>query len=87
MHCATSDGDGNKKGFRQGGEQAAGGQNGYAGKHPVGTRADDRIQQGGYQRNIQGWDRNSYKLRIGTGKVSCQFSCLPFLFYGKIVAM
>ena len=42
MHYATSDGDGNKKGFRQGGEQAAGGQNGYAGKHPVGTRADMR---------------------------------------------
>ena len=28
MHYATSDGDGNKKGFRQGGEQAAGGQKG-----------------------------------------------------------
>ena len=40
MHYATFDRDGNKKGFRQGGEQANGGQNGYAGKHPVGTRAD-----------------------------------------------
>ena len=39
MHYATSDGDGNKKGFRQGGEQATGGQNRYAGKHPVGTGA------------------------------------------------
>ena len=42
MHYATSDGDGNKKGFRQGGEQANGGQNGDAGKHPVGTGADMR---------------------------------------------
>jgi len=27
------------------------------------------------------------KGRHGTGKVSCQFSCIPFLFYGKIIVM
>lgn len=28
-----------------------------------------------------------YKLRIGAGKVPCQFSCIPFLFYGRIIIM
>ena len=42
MHYATSDGDGNKKGFRQGGEQVVGGETGYAGKHSVGTGTDMR---------------------------------------------
>lgn len=42
MRYATSDVDGNKKGFRQGGEQITKRQNGYAGKHSVSTGADMR---------------------------------------------
>ena len=42
MHYATFDGDENQRNFRQGGEQAAEGQKGYAGKHPLGAGADMR---------------------------------------------
>ncbi|MBQ1615473.1 MAG: hypothetical protein II089_12655, partial [Selenomonas sp.] len=40
-----------------------------------------------WQRDIQGWDRNSYKVRVGTGKVPCQFSCILFVVYGRMVIM
>jgi hypothetical protein len=40
MLHATSDGEENKRGFRQGGEQITKRQNGYAGKYPSGTEAD-----------------------------------------------
>ena len=31
--------------------------------------------------------RHSLKISVGAGKVPCQFSCIPFLFYGRMVIM
>ena len=44
----------------------------------------DRIQQGRYQRDIQRWHGNSHRVTVARAK-SRQFSCIPFLFYGKMV--
>ena len=60
--------------------------------YPDGTaeeRGYDEWENQVYQKDrlIQGWDRNTYRVKVGAGKVSCQFSCIPFLFYGKMDVM